>query len=228
MCKIGRYETLAYPDWFSQCLNLLLNVFIKFFFLIIRDQSNFHIFYYFYDYVSSKNEHGNYHLKKSRDYRYLRIPEETPVTKLPYCRDNPTTNIKCFEEFENGLKDLDFGQDQLDSIREILAAILILGNVRFSANGNFAAIENIDEARMVASLLKLDDKKFEWALLNYCLIKNGSAEKRKLTLDEARDARDVLAATIYSRFVDWIFNLVNQKLAFGRAILWAKSYFFNR
>lgn len=114
---------------------------------------------------------------------------------------------------------MDFGQEQLDSIREILAAILLLGNVRFCANGNFAAIENIDEARMVASLLKLDDKKFEWALLNYCLIKNGSAEKRKLTLDEARDARDVLAATIYSRFVDWIFNLVNQKLAFGRAIL---------
>lgn len=173
-----------------------------------------------YDYVAAKHELDKYQLTNGRDYRYLRIPESQPVTKLPYCRDDPDANVKKYEELEEHLKELDFSVEQLDFIKDVLAAIIILGNVRFTTNGDpFAAIENVDVAQKVASLLKLDDKKFQWALLNYCLIKNGSAEKRKHTLDEARDARDVLAGTLYSRLVDWIINMINQKLAFGRAIL---------
>lgn len=184
-----------------------------------RDQSNFHIFYYFYDYVAAKNELDKHHLSGGRDYRYLRVPETQSTTRLPYCRDDPDGNVKKYEELEEHLKELDFSVEQLESLKDILAAILILGNVRFTSSGNFAAIENVDVAQKVATLLKLDDKKFQWALLNYCLIKNGTAEKRKHTLDEARDARDVLAGTLYSRLVDWMFNMINQKLAFGRAIL---------
>lgn len=107
----------------------------------------------------------------------------------------------------------------MEAIRQVLAAILILGNVRFTDDGNFAVVENIEEAHKVAKLLELEYKKFEWALVNYCLIQSGSAEKRKHTNDEARDARDVLASTIYCRLVDWIINIVNQKFAFGRAML---------
>lgn len=184
-----------------------------------RDQSNFHIFYYLYDYLAAKNELDKYKLESGRKYRYLRIPETNQTTKLPYCRDNAEGNVAKYEAFENHLKELDFSVEQIESIRQIIAAILILGNLRFSENGNFAAIENPEISQKVANLLKLDGKKFDWALLNYCLIHNGAAEKRKHTLDDARDARDVLAATTYARFVDWMFNTINQKLAFGRAIL---------
>lgn len=183
------------------------------------DQSNFHIFYYFYDYVCAKNEQDKYKLNNSRGYRYLRIPESKQSTKLPYCRNDSDGNVAKYEEFEQNLRDLDFGDDQIETIRQMLAATLILGDVRFCVDGNFAAIENADLAKNVAALLKLDEKKFEWALLNYCLIRNGSAEKRKHTIDEARDARDVLAASTYSRIVDWLISTINQKLSFGRAIL---------
>lgn len=158
-------------------------------------------------------------MDNERNYRYLRIPESKRATKLPYCRDDPAGNVTKYEEIEQNLRDLDFSEEQIETVRQMLAAILILGDVRFCADGNFSAIENVDVAKKVAALLKLDEKKFEWALLNYCLIRNGSAEKRKHTLDEARDARDVLAASTYSRVVDWIFNTINQKLSFGRAIL---------
>lgn len=160
-----------------------------------------------------------YELDDGRRYRYLRIADERADSKLSYCKNNPEGNVTMFHDFETNLKEMDFTDCQLKSIRKILAAILILGEVRFSNEGKFATIENTDVAHKVAKLLELDEKKLEWALINYCFVHSGVAEKRKHTNDEARDARDVLAATIYCRLVDWIANIINQKFSFGRAIL---------
>lgn len=158
-------------------------------------------------------------LESGRNYRYLRVESEQLVCKLPYCRNDPEGNVTKFQQFEENLKLLDFDAADIESIRKILAAVLILGNVRFTDDGKYATIETTDEVRKVAQLLEVDEKKFEWALVNYCLVQGGLAEKRKHTNDEARDARDVLAGTIYSRLVDWIVNIINQKFAFGRAVL---------
>lgn len=184
-----------------------------------RDQSNFHIFYYFYDAVSASGELDALSLEGGRKYRYLRVDDDKVETKLPYCRYDAAGNAAKFQAFEDALKLMDFDDVQVQTIRKILAAILILGNVRFAEDGKFAVIETIDEVRKVAKLLEVDEKKFEWSLVNYCLIQSGAAEKRKHTIDEARDARDVLASTIYLRLVDWIVNILNQKFAFGRAVL---------
>lgn len=70
-----------------------------------------------------------------------------------------------------------------------------------------------------AELLGVDVKKFTWSLNNYCLIKKGSAIRRKHTVEEAREARDVLANTIYQRLVDWIINNINYKLSVTRTLL---------
>lgn len=120
---------------------------------------------------------------------------------------------------KQNLTDIGFSAEQLDAIHRILAAILILGNVRYMDDGKFAVVENVDVAQKVAKLLNVDEKKFQWALENYCLVQSGTAERRRHTGDEARDARDVLAGTVYCRLVDWITNIINQKLAFGRAVL---------
>lgn len=169
--------------------------------------------------MSAENELEKYLLEAGRSYRYLRVPEERPNSKLAYIRDEPEGNVERFKEFENHLLKLDFSKQQVEAIKNILAAILILGNVRYMDVGKFAAVENSDVSQKVAKLLNVDDKKFQWSLENYCLIQSGSAERRKHTSDEARDARDVLAGTIYCRLVDWITNTINQKLALGRAVL---------
>lgn len=172
--------------------------------------------------MSKLNELESLELEAGRNYRYLRVEPEKLDCKLPYCRNDEEGNVARYQEFEANLRLMDFDGEQIQSIRKLLASILILGNVRFATaddGGNFATIETIDEVHKVCKLLELDEKKFEWALVNYCLVQSGIAEKRKHTNDEARDARDVLAGTIYSRLVDWIVNIVNQKFAFGRAIL---------
>lgn len=169
--------------------------------------------------MAATNNLSKYTLDAGRSYRYLRLPEERPSTKLAYIRDEPDANPARFAEFEQHLTAMDFSEAQLEVVRSTLAAILILGNVRYMNEGKFAVVENADIAQKVAKLLQVDDKKFQWALENYCLINSGTAERRRHTGDEARDARDVLAGTIYCRLVDWLVNMVNQKLAFSRAVL---------
>lgn len=65
----------------------------------------------------------------------------------------------------------------------------------------------------------MDEKKFSWALCNYCLIQNGSAVKRRHTVLEAKEATHVLARGMYFRIVDWLVNMINVKLSFSRAVL---------
>jgi len=70
----------------------------------------------------------------------------------------------------------------------------------------------------VAEFLGLNSKKFIWALINYCLVVKGSAVHKKHTCEEAKDARDVLANTLYQRLVDWIINIINYKLSMTRSL----------
>lgn len=187
-----------------------------------RNQQNFHIFYYFYDTMQAEERLKDFYLEGGRTHRYLRVPETNVKSNLKYCRDHPSDNVGKFKEFEKNLLELDFPQDSIDSINKILAAILLLGEVRYKNCENSAIaseLENPETAAKVANLLDVDEKKFQWALLNYCIVAQGTAQRRRHTPDEARDARDVLASTIYFRLVDWIVNTINQKLAFGRAIL---------
>jgi myosin-3 len=65
----------------------------------------------------------------------------------------------------------------------------------------------------------VDEKKFLWALINYCAIQKGTAVRLRHTQVEAEEARDALASGIYFRLVDWLVNVINHKLSFTRAVL---------
>ncbi|XP_022116474.2 neither inactivation nor afterpotential protein C isoform X2 [Pieris rapae] len=180
--------------------------------------ANFNIMYYFYDSKEADNKLSELHLERNRKHRYLRILDDS-IRGIQGARENPRDNAKRYKDIIEYLKLLDWQEDEITFFETVLAAILVLGNVRFrDGKSGSAEIENPDEAKKVAKLLSLDEVKFMWALLNYCLIENGNAVKRKHSTDEARDARDTLASTLYKRLVDWMINLINSKLSFMRQV----------
>lgn len=188
-------------------------------YLYHRTHANFDLLYYFYDAVDAENKNEHFCLEKNRKHRYLRITDEN-VKGVKGVRDTPTENVEKYKEFIDSFMILDCELNDIEFIETVLAAILILGNVRFKESRDGSAeIENPLEAKKVAKLLGLDETKFLWALLNYCLVERGTAVKRKHATDEARDARDTLASALYKRLVDWIINLINFKLSFGRSVL---------
>ncbi|XP_060801531.1 neither inactivation nor afterpotential protein C [Amyelois transitella] len=180
--------------------------------------ANFNLLYYFYDAMEATKRLDELCLEKSRKHRYLRILEE-PCKSTTGVRETPGENVKKYKEFIENLKVLDWEEEDITILETILAGILVLGNVRFKdSKSGSAEIENPDEAKKVAKLLSLEETKFLWALLNYCLIESGTAVKRKHSTDEARDARDTLASALYKRLIDWMINLINSKLSFMRAV----------
>lgn len=169
--------------------------------------------------MEAENRLEMFHLEKNRKHRYLRILED-PGKGPKGVRETPEENVQTYKEFIDNLKTLDWEEEDITILETILGAILVLGNVRFKDNKSGSAeIENPDEAKKLAKLLSLEEVKFLWALLNYCLIENGTAVKRKHSTDEARDARDTLASALYKRLIDWMINLINSKLSFMRSVL---------
>ncbi|XP_076302995.1 LOW QUALITY PROTEIN: neither inactivation nor afterpotential protein C-like, partial [Lasioglossum baleicum] len=184
-----------------------------------RNQSNFHVLYYFYDGLDSTSKLKQYHLPPGRRLRYLRISEKGTERKRSFkVRNDPRGNVVKFEELKENLKILEM-EEYYETIWKILAAILTLGEIRFvEGNNGEADMDNNDAATKVAQLLELDEKKFIWALLNYCLIVKGSVIRKKHSCEEAKDARDVLANTIYQRLTDWIINTINHKFTVSRSL----------
>lgn len=187
-------------------------------FVLFSSQSNFHIFYYFYDGLNAKNELTKYNLENHRSYKYLKINQNE--TKLTAPRYNQELNITKFGDLEEVLHSFNFSEEQIDTFYNTLAAILLLGEIKFKQDeSEETAIENKEEADKVAKLLEVDEKKFSWSLVNYCLVKNNVALKKIHNCNEAKRARDVLANNLYSRIVDYVIAVINNKLSFGRAIL---------
>ncbi|XP_017799206.1 PREDICTED: neither inactivation nor afterpotential protein C [Habropoda laboriosa] len=184
-----------------------------------RNQSNFHVFYYFYDGLDSISKLKQYLLPPGRRMRYLRISEKGTERKRSFkVRNDPRGNVVKFDELKENLKILEM-EEYCETIWKLLAAVLTLGEIRFvEGNNGEADMDNNDAATKVAQLLNLDDKKFMWALLNYCVISKGTVVRRKHSCEEAKEARDVLANTIYQRLVDWIVNNINQKFTVTRAL----------
>lgn len=184
-----------------------------------RNQSNFHAFYYLYDGFDASGKLKDYYLPNGRRLRYLRITDKNIEKKRAFkVRNDPEHNVVKFEELIEHFKFMDM-EEHCETIWKILAAILILGEIRFvEGNNGEAELDNNEAANRVAELLGLDSKKFIWALINYCLIVKGSAMRRKHTCEEAKEARDVIANTLYQRLVDWIINVINYKLLMTRSL----------
>ncbi|XP_058802662.1 neither inactivation nor afterpotential protein C [Phymastichus coffea] len=186
-----------------------------------RNQSNFHMFYYMYDGLEASGNLRQYLLPTGRRMRYLRVFDSDSIggrRRSFKVRNDPHGNAKKFEHIKECLKALEM-DEHCEIIWRTMAAILMLGDVRFiEGGGGEADVHNIETARSVAELLHIDQKKFVWSLGNYCLIKKGTAVRRRLTCDEAKESRDVLANTLYQRLVDWIVNNVNWKLSVSRTL----------
>jgi myosin heavy subunit len=163
-----------------------------------------------------------YELDKSQGHRYLRIPtaSKREQKKLPYVIDSYKSNVDKFSQLTDDMKFLDFSDMEIDQVMKVLAAILLLGDIKFDAlKGEAQAkVVNPHVAEKVAKILQLDCRKFQWALVYYCRVKDGTPLMCHHSPDAARDARDTLAATMFQRLVDYVVTKINQKLAVGRAL----------
>lgn len=96
--------------------------------------------------MEAAGELDKYFLEPGRKYRYLRAEHtDDKIPKGP--RETPEENVAKFQEIYQNLNDIEFDEIQMEIFSNVLAAILLIGEVKFdSSDDNTAELANPEVA----------------------------------------------------------------------------------
>jgi myosin-1 len=125
-------------------------------------------------------------------------------------------DAKEWRETLQAMDKIGFSADEKNSIIELLAGILHLGEVKFVPDGDHAALGPgaRDSLNFAASLLKVDPEGLLSSFLTKKLDTGGEVVIVKYDLQQAVNTRDALAKTIFDKIFNFVVFAVNR--AFGK------------
>ncbi|KAM0937131.1 putative myosin ATPase [Dioscorea sansibarensis] len=170
-------------------------------------ERNYHCFYMLC--AAPPEDAKKFKVADPRTFHYLNQTNCYEVANVDDARE--------YLETRNAMDIVGINQEEQDSIFQVVAAILHLGNVEF-AKGKETDSSKLKDAKAefhlqtAAELLMCDVKALEDSLCKRVIVTPDGKITKPLDPESAALSRDALAKTVYSRLFDWIVDKINSSI----------------